>query len=178
MTEMLETPVVWCQGVDAPTVSVVVPTKNEAANIEPLVEALAHALAGLPAEVIFVDDSDDDTSERIRDVASVSMPRDLEIRLFERHGRQRSGGLSGAVLEGIAAARSSWVCVMDGDLQHPPDVVTDLLHAPLVAMSISSSHRGTNRRDPTPVSADGPASLSPRCAARPRAACSRARSRR
>ena len=76
-----------------------------------------------------MDDSDDDTSERIRDVASVSRPRDLEIRLFERHGRQRSGGLSGAVLEGIAAARSSWVCVMDGDLQHPPDVVTDLLHA-------------------------------------------------
>ena len=54
---------------------------------------------------------------------------DFEIRLLQRVGRQRTGGLSGAVLEGIAAARSQWVCVMDGDLQHPPEVIVELLRA-------------------------------------------------
>ena len=133
MTEMLETPVLGCQ-IDAtvaepPAVSVVVPTKDEAPNIEPLVDALTRALAGTHAEVIFVDDSDDDTGDRIRDVALVGTHPDFEIRLLERRGHQRTGGLSGAVLEGIAAARSRWVCVMDGDLQHPPDVIVDLLAA-------------------------------------------------
>jgi hypothetical protein len=133
MTEMLETPVLGCQ-LDAlftepPAVSVVVPTKDEAANIEPLVDALADALAGVRAEVIFVDDSDDGTGEQIRDVALVGTHPDFEIRLLERRGHQRTGGLSGAVLEGIAAARSRWVCVMDGDLQHPPEVIVDLLTA-------------------------------------------------
>ena len=118
MTEMLETRVVWCQGVDAPTVSVVVPTKNEAANIEPLVEALAHALAGLPAKAIFVDDSDDDTSERIQ-IASVSMPRDLEIRLFEPTGTSAPAACRGRCSR-PSPPRMPWVCVMDGDLQHPP----------------------------------------------------------
>lgn len=132
MSEILETPVIGCQGLDAPmvsspTVSVVVPTKNEAGNIGPLVDALARALDELSTEIIFVDDSDDETSARIRDVAWLSTRHDFEIRLLERQGSQRTGGLSGAVLEGIAAARSSWVCVMDGDLQHPPDVITDLL---------------------------------------------------
>ncbi len=129
MTEMLEVPVADRRGLDAPAVSVVVPTKNEAANIEPLVAALAHALDAISAEIIFVDDSDDETSDRVRDVAFVSTRHGLDVRLIERRGLQRTGGLSGAVLEGIAAARSSWVCVMDGDLQHPPAMILDLLDA-------------------------------------------------
>ena len=133
MTEMLETPVLGCQipatVTGPPAVSVVIPTKNEAANVEPLVDALTRALDGIRTEVLFVDDSDDDTSSRIRDVAMVWTNPDFEIRLLQRIGHQRTGGLSGAVLEGIAAARSQWVCVMDGDLQHPPEVIVELLTA-------------------------------------------------
>ncbi|WP_322761636.1 glycosyltransferase, partial [Frankia sp. Cr2] len=47
-------------------VSVVVPTRNEAANVEPLLRRLDAALADLPSEVIFVDDSDDATPEIIK----------------------------------------------------------------------------------------------------------------
>jgi hypothetical protein len=107
--------------------SIVVPTKNEAANVGPLVDALAETLLGRSVEVIFVDDSDDGTAERVRDVALLVARGDFDVRLIERKGEQRTGGLSGAVRAGIAEASSRWVCVMDGDLQHPPSVIIDLL---------------------------------------------------
>ena len=89
LTEMLETPLLGSristlveddsrlQATQPPTLSVVIPTKNEAANIEPLVDALMEAVAAFRTEVIFVDDSDDDTSDRIRDVAMVWTHRRL-----------------------------------------------------------------------------------------------------
>jgi dolichol-phosphate mannosyltransferase len=46
---------------NGPLLSIVVPTRNEAGNVETLVERLAAVLTGVPAEVIFVDDSSDDT---------------------------------------------------------------------------------------------------------------------
>ncbi len=59
------------QAILSPTydLSVVVPTRNEHDNIWPLVEAVHHALHDLRVEVIFVDDSDDDTPEVIKDAA-------------------------------------------------------------------------------------------------------------
>jgi len=109
-----------------PQLSVIIPTRNEAPNIGPLVEAISDALSELDAELIFVDDSDDDTPDRIRDTATVQAEPTLAIRLIERRGDARVGGLSGAVLDGLAAAKSRWVCVMDGDLQHPPSVIRQM----------------------------------------------------
>jgi glycosyltransferase involved in cell wall biosynthesis len=116
---------------DAMVVTVVVPTKNEAANIAPLVAALHEALQGRRAEVIFVDDSDDDTAAVVRStadgVAASGDAGSLDVRLIERVGAQRVGGLSGAVLAGLRMAKSRWVCVMDGDMQHPPTVIAEML---------------------------------------------------
>jgi dolichol-phosphate mannosyltransferase len=50
------------------------------------------------------------------------------VRLLHREGAERTGGLGGAVLAGIQATDAAWVVVMDGDLQHPPEVVPELLH--------------------------------------------------
>src|SRR5437763_16062786 len=50
-------------------VSVVIPTRNEHDNIWPLLESLQNGLRGLGVEVIFVDDSDDDTPGVIKDAA-------------------------------------------------------------------------------------------------------------
>jgi dolichol-phosphate mannosyltransferase len=73
-------------------------------------------------EVIFVDDSDDETPEAIRQIRS---PR--PVRLVHRSPEERSGGLSGAVVAGLRVARGEWVCVMDADLQHPPEVIAEML---------------------------------------------------
>ncbi|HEV7206144.1 MAG TPA: glycosyltransferase [Jatrophihabitans sp.] len=116
-------------GLDAPTVTVVVPTRNEAGNVAPLVSRLGAALRSYPpgtVEILFVDDSTDDTPDRIREVA-VSAPR--PVRLIHRAAGQRVGGLGGAVVAGLRASRTDWVIVMDGDLQHPPETVPELVAA-------------------------------------------------
>lgn len=103
--------------------TVIVPTFNEAGNIDELLAQLAAALpAELAAEVIFVDDSTDDTPAVITAAADRSS---LSVRLI--HREQPSGGLGGAVVEGLRCARSPWAVVMDGDLQHPPALVPTLL---------------------------------------------------
>ncbi|MGZ6793764.1 MAG: glycosyltransferase, partial [Mycobacteriales bacterium] len=53
-------------------VTVLVPTRNEAANVAPLVDRLALALRGVDAEVLFVDDSDDDTPAEVERVGKVA----------------------------------------------------------------------------------------------------------
>lgn len=104
-----------------PALSVVVPTFNEAGNIGELLARLGAAIpTGLTAEVIFVDDSTDETPDVIRAAASR-----LPVRLIHRSAP--SGGLGGAVVEGLRLARAPYAVVMDGDLQHPPAVVPALL---------------------------------------------------
>ncbi len=102
--------------------SVVVPTRNEHENIWPLVEALHHALQGLGVEVIFVDDSDDDTPEIIKDAAKTIGSSLFHLELEHRvAGDARAGGLATAVVHGMNRARAEYVAVIDADLQHPPE---------------------------------------------------------
>lgn len=100
----------------------VVPTFNEAANISELVARIGAALVGLEAEVIFVDDSTDGTPEAI--LAAESL---VPVRLIHRD--KPIGGLSGAVVSGIVESAGDWVVVMDGDLQHPPEMIPLLVDA-------------------------------------------------
>ena len=59
----------------AARLSVLVPTRNEADNVAPLVERLERCLLDTGCEVVFVDDSDDDTPERVRRVAESARRR-------------------------------------------------------------------------------------------------------
>ncbi len=100
------------------------PTRNERDNIGPLLDRLAPALAGRRAEVVFVDDSSDGTPEVI---ASGPVRPGLAVRCLHRPPELRHGGLAGAVIEGLRAAAAPIAVVMDGDLQHPPEVVPALV---------------------------------------------------
>jgi cellulose synthase/poly-beta-1,6-N-acetylglucosamine synthase-like glycosyltransferase len=55
-----------------PALSVIVPTRNEAGNIEPLLARLEDALTSIAAEVLVVDDSDDATPQIVRQIATRS----------------------------------------------------------------------------------------------------------
>ncbi|WP_045275047.1 glycosyltransferase [Microbacterium terrae] len=103
-------------------ISIVVPTFNEAANVAELVRRTVAAVEGVRAEIIFVDDSTDETPAVIREVAA-SAP--IPVRLIHRD--EKSGGLGGAVVEGFRAAESDICIVMDGDLQHPPEKILELV---------------------------------------------------
>ena len=105
-------------------VAVIVPTRHERGNIEGLVERLEAAFPDGAAHVVFVDDSDDDTSNEIERVAHRSRST---VEVIHRRAGERDGGLGGAVLRGLHATPSRWVVVMDGDLQHPPEVAPELV---------------------------------------------------
>jgi dolichol-phosphate mannosyltransferase len=103
--------------------SVVVPTFNERANIQLLLERLRAVLDGIAWEVIFVDDdSPDGTAEHIRSISR----SDARVRCVQRIGRR---GLSTACIEGILASSAPYVAVMDADLQHDDRLLPKMFDA-------------------------------------------------
>ena len=104
---------------------VVVPTRNEADNVPVLMRELRQSLSGIDYRVVFVDDSTDKTPEVIRSLGE----EDGRIVLIQREETDREGGLSTAVTTGMDAAAngSEYTCVMDADLQHPPEKVREML---------------------------------------------------
>ena len=97
--------------------AIVVPTFNEAQNVELLVGLVDKALPGIAWELVFVDDnSPDDTSGKVRALAQ----RDPRVRVLHRFGRR---GLSSACVEGILATSAPYVAIMDADLQHDESVL-------------------------------------------------------
>ena len=105
-------------------VSIVVPVRNEADNISPLIAEIATALDGRWAyEIIYVNDgSADATGERL---AAIMKARG-NLRQI-RHAA--SSGQSAAVRSGVRAARGSIVATLDGDGQNNPAFLPDLIAA-------------------------------------------------
>ena len=102
------------------SVSIVVPTRNEADNIAILVSEILDQGVALQ-EILFVDgDSKDGTQTVIR---SLSPPG--PIRLIEQDHAER--GLAAAIIAGARAASGDLLLVMDADLSHPPERIGDLL---------------------------------------------------
>ncbi len=109
-----------------PEISVIVPTINEAENLPLLLERIAAALAGRRFEVIIVDDNSHDRTPEVCAELAQKYPLHLQVRT------KPANGLSGAVLHGMAQARGEILCVMDADLQHPPEKLPELI-APLTS---------------------------------------------
>lgn len=104
-------------------VSIVVPTFNEADNIRELLTRVQAAIPpGTRAEVVFADDSTDHTCEVIEEVAAYSA-----VPVVLHHRPVPEGGLGGAVVEGMARASAPWIVVIDADLQHPPELIPELI---------------------------------------------------
>ena len=110
---------------DSPVaVSIVVPVRNEAGNIAPLIAEIAAALDGRWAyEIIYVNDgSTDATPERLAE----EMLRRPHLRVL-RH--EKSSGQSAAVRSGVRAAHGAIVATLDGDGQNNPAFLPDLIGA-------------------------------------------------
>ena len=95
--------------------SVVIPVKNEADNIVPLVDEVEAALAGrFNFEILVVDDgSSDATIERLK----AAMPARPRLRVI-RHAANR--GQSAGVWTGVKRAKGTWIATLDGDGQNDP----------------------------------------------------------
>jgi len=107
-----------------PAVSVVVPVRNEAGNIAPLVAEIAAALAGrLRFEIVYVNDGSTDRTESELTLLMASRP-------WLRHIKHQSScGQSAAVRSGVFYARAPVVVTLDGDGQNDPAFIPALLKA-------------------------------------------------
>jgi dolichol-phosphate mannosyltransferase len=96
--------------------SIVIPVKNEAGNIAPLVAEIVAALepGGVEYEIVYVDDGSGDAT-----AAEIVRLQTVNRRLrFVRHAT--SCGQSAAIRSGIKAARAPWIATLDGDGQNDP----------------------------------------------------------
>src|SRR5471030_2447447 len=108
----------------AVAVSIVVPVRNEAGNVSPLIAEIALALDGRwNYEIIYVNDgSTDATAERLAEI----MKQRGNLRQI-RHAT--SSGQSAAVRSGVRAARGAIIATLDGDGQNNPAFLPDLISA-------------------------------------------------
>src|SRR5580704_685761 len=104
-------------------ISVVVPVRNEAGNIAPLIVEIAAALQGRAFEIVYVDDGSQDTTA---DELCGLMALHPWLRQI-RHAQ--SCGQSAAIRSGVAAARAPVVATLDGDGQNDPAYIPALIAA-------------------------------------------------
>jgi len=107
----------------APAFSVVVPLRNEAGNVRPLIDEIAAALAGRAFEIVCVNDGSTDATES-------ELVAEMRARPYLRQVKHRAScGQSAAVRSGVAAARAPLVVTLDGDGQNDPAFLPKLLDA-------------------------------------------------
>lgn len=107
----------------APELSLVIPVLNEMDNVPLLLARLIHALApiGLTFEILFVDDGSRDQTAAVIDQLAEHNPAVRLLRLSRNFGHQA------ALVAGMEHARGRAVITMDGDLQHPPELIGELV---------------------------------------------------
>jgi dolichol-phosphate mannosyltransferase len=128
--------------------SIVIPVKNEAGNIAPLVAEIRAALADVVNyEILYVDDgSNDATAAEIGRVAAETP----EVRLL---GHVRTCGQSAAIRTGVKASRAAWIATLDGDGQNDPADIPRLwriANAHLGAQPVLVNGHRENRQDGWP----------------------------
>jgi dolichol-phosphate mannosyltransferase len=101
-------------------ISIIIPTYNERDNVVSLVKRIGHALSDYDYEIVFVDDNSGDGTAELAAALAPEYPVKVIVRKNER-------GLASAVVDGISHAAGQIIAVIDADLQHPPEVIPNLL---------------------------------------------------
>jgi dolichol-phosphate mannosyltransferase len=120
------------------SVSVVIPTLNESENIKNIVDKCLHALEDYTTEIIIVDD---DSSDLTWQVAAREYETDARVRVLWRIAEP---DLATAVLTGLQAASNEYCVVIDADLQHPPEKLTELIDPLMTGADITIGSRYTD----------------------------------
>jgi len=116
--------------------SLVVPTYNEALNIEPLLQRIRSLLdpgLGHRYEVIVVDDNSPDETWKVVAGVQAGYPQLLVLR------REEERGLSSAVVRGWQVAGGDILATINADFQHPPELLPKMLEMALTADLVVAS---------------------------------------
>jgi glycosyltransferase involved in cell wall biosynthesis len=128
-----------------PRLSVVVPLYNESGSLGPLHARLKAVIATLPLaghEIVFVDDGSRDTT--FAEVAALCAidPALRAIRFARNFGKEA------AMAAGLRIAVGDIVVLMDGDLQHPPELIPEMLACWQAGAKMVTAVRRSRDTDP------------------------------
>ena len=106
------------------SVSLIIPTYNEAENIKPFIEEISEVVDKTVADIefIFVDDNSPDGTGNVIEELKKLYP----IQCIHRSGKL---GLGSAVIEGFKKSKREYLGVMDADLSHDPVILNDMFRA-------------------------------------------------
>lgn len=106
-----------------PSISVVLPMYDEAEIIEHVLQVVTVELEALgrPFEILCVDDGSTDGTAALLDQAAQADPRVIPIHLSRNFGKEA------ALVAGLEAARGEAVLFLDADLQHPPELIPEMV---------------------------------------------------
>jgi len=96
-------------------VSLIIPTRNEEKNIVPLLDRMSKSMEGIEHEVVVVDDSDNNMT------MALAIMNDARVVIGQHKG------LAQAVIDGINETDSEYIIVCDSDLQHPPELLPEVV---------------------------------------------------
>jgi cellulose synthase/poly-beta-1,6-N-acetylglucosamine synthase-like glycosyltransferase len=103
-------------------ISIIVPILNEQENLHPLLDRISKVLSAyaIEYEIIFIDDHSTDKSREFIEKLAQSYP----VQLYIKQGRK---GKAQSLIEGFAHAKYNQICMIDADLQYPPEAIPDML---------------------------------------------------
>lgn len=101
-------------------ITIIVPTYNERDNVALLIERVHTALSRFNYQLLFIDDDSKDGTADLARSFSKEFPVDVVVRKDKR-------GLASAVVDGLSYAKGEIIGVIDADLQHPPEVLPELI---------------------------------------------------
>lgn len=111
-------------------ITVVIPTINEKSTIGTLVRFILSRYHG--AKILVIDDGSSDGTEREVQIASKGSK---DVHFFDRKKKNLQKGLTYSMIDGIFAAKTRYVILMDGDMQHPPELI------PRIARNLSAGSK-------------------------------------
>jgi len=103
------------------SLSIIIPTWNEADNIEVLYQKIVSTMDDIDWHIIIVDDDSEDKTWQVGEQLSA---KDSRVRVIRRIGRS---GLTSACIEGIAASETDLCAVIDADLQHDETLLPQMV---------------------------------------------------
>ena len=134
-------------------VSIILPTLNEAGNIEALIQACAEYVKATAVEIIVVDD---DSTDRTWEIAEKVTVPDVSLRVIRR---MQNPGLTNSLREGVAAARHDLIVWMDCDFSHPPERIPQMLYMIDQGFDVAVNSRYTVGGGEDRISKGGPLQL-------------------
>ncbi len=101
-------------------VTVIIPTLNEAENISELIRIINGSHRGIRITV-----ADDGSSDGTTEIVSRIGRSNRNVKLLDR-GKEKVHGITASVIDAVGNAKTAYIIVMDGDLQHPPEKIGEI----------------------------------------------------